>query len=472
LFPGNGLRNEKSFLQLQQIDQTARKGERPNASFAKIRPTERIMARIYSLLLAVILLLASAPSVAHAETRTWTGRNGKQLNAELVLDEGAFVRLRDTDGKEHRIKTTNLSAADIDFLNSIRGRANASAPAGGQQQKSTVSLPPFSFGLGRSDSEILSGLGEYFPKVEPGSTIRGSSRRLGQTADKKTSLELAGDPKDVGIVTVVFTIRNNSPSEFTRNKSICVTLIKNTLPTWQDGPEWFNRVMQNTANSANNDLEEIDLGDVTTKFQISNDWSKCKLSISRKDYGGDATVDTASTTQIRNPSDSLPQFSVVQVTDHSYPGAVRKALRVRVAREVTHEELTAISTRIIKQATSQQKINAIKIFFFLPESDTDGMFTAGKATWAPDGDWSRAELRAPPKLFVEAVNPSDSIPDQDRVNLPLALKKQIFLQIVRYQDKGLNASQSHAAAAKDYEISQEDAKRISIEGLVDGWPLP
>ena len=100
------------------------------------------------------------------------------------------------------------------------------------------------------------------------------------------------------------------------------------------------------------------------------------------------------------------------------------------------------------------------------------MFTAGKATWAPGGDWSRAELRAPPNLFVEVGNPMGSIPDQDRVNLPLALKKQIFLQIVRYQDKGFDASQSHAAAAKDYEISQEDAKKISIEGMIYGWPFP
>jgi hypothetical protein len=466
------LGNENSFLQLQQIDQTARKRERPNASFAKIRSMERIMPRIYSPLLAVILLLAYAPSVAHAETRTWTGRNGKQLNAELVLDEGEYVRLRDADGKEHRIKTTNLSAADIDFLNSIRGRANASAPADGPQKKSTVSLPPFSFGLGRSDSEILAGLGEYFPRVEPGSTIRGSSRRSGQTSDKKASLEVAGDPKDIGSVSVVFEIRNNSPSDTTRNRSICETLIKNALPTWQGGAEWISTVMQNTANSSSKDLEEIDLGDATAKFQISNDWSKCKLSIARKDYGGDATADTTPTNQNRNPTDSLPQYSVVKASDHSYPGAVRKALRVRVAREVTHEELTAISTRIIQQVISQQNINAIKIFFFLPESDTDGMFTAGKATWAPGGDWSKAELRVPPKLFVEAGNPMGAVPERDRVNLPIALKKQIFLQIVRYQDLGFNNSKSQAAAASDFGISEEDAKKISLEGLVDGWPLP
>jgi hypothetical protein len=230
--------------------------------------------------------------------------------------------------------------------------------------------------------------------------------------------------------------------------------------------------MQNTANSSNKDLEEIDLGDATAKFQISNDWSKCKLSIARKDYGGDATADTTPTNQNRNPTDSLPQYSVVKASDHSYPGAVRKALRVRVAREVTHEELTAISTRIIQQVISQQNINAIKIFFFLPESDTDGMFTAGKATWAPGGDWSKAELRVPPKLFVEAGNPMGAVPERDRVNLPIALKKQIFLQIVRYQDLGFNNSKSQAAAASDFGISEEDAKKISLEGLVDGWPLP
>jgi hypothetical protein len=434
---------------------------------------EKIMARIHSLLLMGILIVASVPSNANAETRTWTGRNGKTLQAELVFDEGDYVRLRDADSKEHRIKTSNLSSGDLEFLHSIRERTKASTAANDfLSVKSTVSLPPFSCGLGRSDAEILSGLEEYFSRVEAGTTVRERSRRTGQTADKNVSLEIAGDPIDVGSVSVTFEIRNNSPSDLTRYRAICVTLIKNALPSWKDGGDWFNTVIQRNANSSDEILQENDLGDATVKFLISNDSSKYKLIIARKADGETGTVQTTSTAQNRNLPESLPRYSVVSIRDHSYPEAVRKAIRVRVAREMTHEELTAISTRIIRLATSQQQINAIKIFYYLPDTDTDGAFTAGKATWAPGGDWSKAELRVPPKLFVEAGNPMGSIPDQDLVNLPIALKKQIFLQIVRYQDKGLNASQSHAAAARDFEISQDNAKKISNEGMIYGWPLP
>ena len=54
------------------------------------------------------------------------------------------------------------------------------------------------------------------------------------------------------------------------------------------------------------------------------------------------------------------------------------------------EELTAISNEIIKKATAREQIKALGIFFFLPGTDTSSFYTAGKADWAPGGDWGNA----------------------------------------------------------------------------------
>jgi len=71
-------------------------------------------------LLSLVLSLAFLPAIAVAQSRTWTGRTGKQLTAKLVQDEGDYVRLRNVRGKEYRIKTTNLSANDLKYLKSAR----------------------------------------------------------------------------------------------------------------------------------------------------------------------------------------------------------------------------------------------------------------------------------------------------------------------------------------------------------------
>ena len=71
-------------------------------------------------LLVAALSMTLLPLIAVAQTRVWTGRNGKQLTAELKQDEGDYVRLRDVAGKEYRIKTTNLSPADLEYLKSVR----------------------------------------------------------------------------------------------------------------------------------------------------------------------------------------------------------------------------------------------------------------------------------------------------------------------------------------------------------------
>ncbi len=165
-------------------------------------------------------------------------------------------------------------------------------------------------------------------------------------------------------------------------------------------------------------------------------------------------------------------FQIVEKEDVSYANVVRKGYHVRVSREMTERELIAISTQIVKEATSNRDIDAIMIFFYLPESDPGGIFTAGKATWAPAGDWSKAATNLPPRLVVQAGGALERIPEEDVVDLSLAKKQQIFKQLVRNQDSGVGGEESYERTARQFGITTEEAKKIGLEGVVKGWPMP
>jgi hypothetical protein len=169
---------------------------------------------------------------------------------------------------------------------------------------------------------------------------------------------------------------------------------------------------------------------------------------------------------------SLPSFTIVSTEDLSIRNAVRKSYRVRVDRDMSKEELSAVAESIVKDAIARQRISAIVIFFYLPESDTNGPFTAGKATWAPDGDWGKAATSAPPRLVLECGGALGSVGKDDIVDIPIEKKKEIFVQMVSYQDQGMNNEQSCSAAAKRFRITTDQARKIAIEGLVKGWPMP
>lgn len=191
------------------------------------------------------------------------------------------------------------------------------------------------------------------------------------------------------------------------------------------------------------------------------------------DQGGSSSSASPSPTKPSlQPSTPVPQHTVVSTEDLSYATVVRKSYRVRVPKEMTKQELTAISDDIVRQATSRQKIKAIVIFYYLPDSDTNGAFTAGKGMWAPGGDWSKASTSLSPRLVVETGGAIVTISKENVVALPVAKKKQVFMQIVRNEDRGMDQDQSCAAAARQFGITTDQAHKIRLEGIFTFWPMP
>ena len=84
-------------------------------------------------------------------------------------------------------------------------------------------------------------------------------------------------------------------------------------------------------------------------------------------------------------------YEIADREDVSFGAVVRIVYRVEVSGPLTEEELGRIAQEIIDDETGQQDVNAIGFFFYLPDTDTASVYTAGVADWAPDGDWASAD---------------------------------------------------------------------------------
>jgi hypothetical protein len=89
-------------------------------------------------------------------------------------------------------------------------------------------------------------------------------------------------------------------------------------------------------------------------------------------------------------------YTIADREDVSFGAVVRIVYRVGVGGlgvggSLTEEKLRRIAQEIIDDETAQEDVNAIGFFFYLPGTEITGVYTAGKADWAPDGDWASAD---------------------------------------------------------------------------------
>lgn len=138
-------------------------------------------------------------------------------------------------------------------------------------------------GLGRTDRQILSNLEEYFPVVEKSTPIRGRPRRMGQTADNLAHIEIIGEPSDVHSATVMIGIPNDAPTTLIRNVGICLILLNNALPSWDDRADWFNSALEKINASPEKSSEETSVGNATVKLILVKQLGMCTLSVTRNE---------------------------------------------------------------------------------------------------------------------------------------------------------------------------------------------
>jgi hypothetical protein len=168
-------------------------------------------------------------------------------------------------------------------------------------------------------------------------------------------------------------------------------------------------------------------------------------------------------------------YNVVAVEDVSTARAVRLKITVRVKRALSEQEIRAVAKEII---STQRPHNAAAIFFYLPDSDTSGAFTAGKAEWAPYGRWADAANvktgdYSHHQLVVTAGGALGEVKPKDIVsNLPDAKRREIFYELVKLQDSGGDAAKAYGMIARRYKIPEDWVWKIADEGLKKSWPMP
>ena len=184
-------------------------------------------------------------------------------------------------------------------------------------------------------------------------------------------------------------------------------------------------------------------------------------------------IDTNKETNINNESNYL--YNIVEKKNYDFRDLStnkyihRIQYRVKLIKEYSERELTEISKEIILQAP---EVEAISILFYLPDTETNGAYTAGLANWAPNGKWEDAAKNYTKKLVVKYGGVLGTLDKKNIIDLPLSKKKEIFFNLVKYEDQGMNGYQSGAQIAKDYGITVKEVDKIAIEGLLKNWPMP
>jgi hypothetical protein len=101
------------------------------------------------------------------------------------------------------------------------------------------------------------------------------------------------------------------------------------------------------------------------------------------------------------------QYDIVKTENFDYQEYQTKTLikrtqyRVQLKEECSEKEINNIAREIIG---THREVDALDILFYLPNTSTYGLYTAGKATWAPDGSWAEANSNDPKKLVMEYGN--------------------------------------------------------------------
>lgn len=142
---------------------------------------------------------------------------------------------------------------------------------------------------------------------------------------------------------------------------------------------------------------------------------------------------------------STVNYEIIEVKDVSYIDAKRYSISIVINNNpATRQQVEAISEKII---SSYKDIDAIAMFYYFDKTQINGTYTLAKAEWAPNGDWSQADLKNNQKLTYQFTG----LIDKKRTNEPTALEREI----------------NQAMKDKWYELSENSQLLITDEDVAE-----
>jgi len=94
--------------------------------------------------------------------------------------------------------------------------------------------------------------------------------------------------------------------------------------------------------------------------------------------------------QIEDLHAKVPSYRVVKTEDVSYGNVRRLNIRVSVPDHYSRTEVEQIAMVIVADVRREQRLNAISIMFFGPNTPPSGEWDIASVDWAPNGRWEDA----------------------------------------------------------------------------------
>ena len=217
----------------------------------------------------------------------------------------------------------------------------------------------------------------------------------------------------------------------------------------------------------------VDVAEPSALAIVSAAPTSAPLPTSTTDTGAVAKATEAASQS--TTTERVPNYRIAKVEDVSFATAVRLSYRVVVDHMLTESQLRLVCQDLIAKQTVP--VNALSFLFYLPDTDTNGVYTAGKADWAPNGVWADADKvqtgdYSHHKLVVSVGSALGPTAEPASSTIPEAIRRKIFYDLVSAQDSGMDVEQSEAFVAQKYGIGADVVSLIGGEGMSRGWPMP
>jgi hypothetical protein len=175
------------------------------------------------------------------------------------------------------------------------------------------------------------------------------------------------------------------------------------------------------------------------------------------------------------PVDAL-DWKLLSSEDQSVGKVKRFRYRVELSRAPTRAELERVSREIIRSAPPH---HGIEILYYRAGSDPRGAWTAGRATWWPNGrpgdavlyelgDYGAHRLA----LQLGDSSPAAAPPTSASEGIPAEVRRRVYQEVLVLEGQGLTHELSVQRVAEQRQLSREAVEEISWEGVSRGWPLP
>jgi len=120
---------------------------------------------------------------------------------------------------------------------------------------------------------------------------------------------------------------------------------------------------------------------------------------------------------------STVDYEIIEAEDISFIEAGINVIRYRIKvvinnNPATKQQVSAISEKIV---ADYDDVDAVSIAYYFDKTQVDGVYTLAMVEWAPNGDWSQANLKENQKLTYQFTN----LIDKKRTNEPTALEREI-----------------------------------------------